>query len=594
VGTGVRPCLGRPDRAVNHALTIKPQRATMPAAISNTSTPVSTPIESQPPPDMARRSSQSDARPELSRAPLAPVASDAPPRPPRSATPVHAGQAKSRPEAPDQPAPASPPMKAGDDGIQLSELSRAPARPPAGEAVPAATTSTQHGSHTAATDLEISAASPATTAVIRRRGDTSRAASLREQDRLRQELLGRAEIVANVLIQALMTASDDGPRSKTEKRDKLTASEINAPDVQQRLTEVALVLAQELSISARDFSSMNEAVEAATRRYLVSARKSDVAIATLVTGIMKGIGYLIGMTDSNERAVEKMFKDHLNNAHTLGTFVGHYVSLYDVPLGLLGMGVAAGLHHVGTDSDLPDTVKNKINPAQDHIDDTRDAGVANLSKNSPRLVAPVLQSLIENGGKLGPITRKSADRADLSGIDGGGGVVASMAVEYRRLNRRYAQRLILNKPENVRHSVRRIEGKEHASAKRVAQAVLATFKAAPLTYLMLMLMVGPFIGRLFGANASIERDMGQGNNNGLPPDKVALGLVTSKRAGSTFDMFTMVTFLNYWAPVMAQMEARMWEKAGNSRAVKKFTDLLPDWGGSQVSLQRNMPTFTEV
>lgn len=568
-----------------------------PVSTPRPSTPIIVSDQTPPPPQRSRSASESGAGPDLPRAPSVSDGSSALQR--RTPAPAHQRQATSledlRPGHGPEPVATTPLKAPGGDNRDTLDVAHTPPSQPAGRPAATATPATHEAAPLAADhDLAITPVQQGDTSVTRRRAPSSRASSVPEQQQLQQELMARAQVVAGVLVNALMMHEKDTPPTKKEKRDKLTDTEINAPDVQQRLMDVAMVLAQELSIPASGFSSMNEAVEAAARRYLKGARKSDVAIATLVTGIMKGIGYLIGMTDSNERAVEKMFKDHLDNAHTLGTFVGHYVAVYDIPLGLLGMGVAAGLHHVGTDSDLPESLQKKINAAQDHIDDVRDAGAANLAKNSPRLVEPVIQSLIENGRKLGPISRKAADRADLSGIDGGGGVLASMRVEYGKLNRRYDQRLILNKPDNVRHSVRRIEGKETASAKRVASSLLATVKAAPLTYLMLMLMVGPFIGRLFGANASIERDMGHGNNNGLPPDKVALGLVTSKRAGSTFDMFTMVTFLNYWAPVMAQMEGRMWEKAGNHPAVKKFTDLLPDWGGSQVSLQRNLPTLTEA
>ena len=570
----------------------------MPAPISPSSGSTPTPTPALVATEPARRVSESDTRPELQRAPSVPGGADVSNTPPRAAAPVRSRpatpQKDAQPEAADPHGSAVSPQMTSGVSSHPPTTPQTPSREPAQDPAPGAKATAKKDVHGTTSDIELAPMPTTETAVARRRSGASETPSQREQQRLEQELRGRVEVVARVLTYALMMAGDGEPRTKKEKRDKLTARELRAPDVQERLMAVATVLAQELSISATHFNSMNEAVEAATVRYLNSARRSDVAIATLVTGFMKGIGYLIGMTDSNERAVEKMFKDYLDNSHTLGTFVGHYVALYDVPLGVLGAGVAAGLHHVGTDKDLPVSLQEKINPAQDHIDDTRDASVANLSKNSPRLVAPVLQSLIENRGKLGPITRKIADRVDLSGIDGGAGVLASMRVEYRKLNRRYAQRLVLNTPENVRHSVRRIEGKESASVKRVARSLVAEFTAAPLTYLMLMLMVGPFIGRLFGANASIERDMGLGNNNGLPPGKVDLSLVTSKRAGSTFDMLAMTTFLNYWAPVIAQVEARMWQKVGNTAAVKQLTELLRTRGGNEDAPRRNAPTLTQA
>jgi hypothetical protein len=164
---------------------------------------------------------------------------------------------------------------------------------------------------------------------------------------------------------------------------------------------------------------------------------------------MGGGGYLWGMTQWNEQLIAKLHKAIVGNLNEFGLIVGLSVGGLDVAVGLIGKAIGAALFHVGSDGDLPQTFQDRINPYKDRRDDMVRASMANAVKNSPRVLAVVIQSLAENHALLGPVTRAWQDRVDISDIDGGMGLGSTSWVARNKMERRYKQRLLIGDPDKL-------------------------------------------------------------------------------------------------------------------------------------------------
>jgi hypothetical protein len=360
-----------------------------------------------------------------------------------------------------------------------------------------------------------------------------------------------------------------------------------APDVVQRLQANANVLVR-----------MGIDTPEKLQGFLTHCYRHDACIAAGALGLAGSLGYFAGITGSVEAALPALSPHFAQNPALLGLIVGMGTGALDAYIGALGSGMGERRIYNGTagNGKLPRSVKDPARSAEGLLSNITRSVALNVAKNAPRVLVPFLlaaDELRRAGASDGTVPRRLADRIDLIGLDGFGGLFSVGAGKALKLGQGvpYDARMLL------RSDLERVVDKTRQSWQQAAADVaggvgdgvrVAFTSTVPVA---VTVTIGLFVTNMLTGNAQIDSSLSElasaARGQPIPADRADMVMLALKRLHSTAVAAALTGAVEVVVPLATQLDATLHHAAhAATQRVRDGLNTLPDLGEVWRALSR--------